>query len=190
MGVLPRKINQEMIPEDYITQYLRSYRKEVSRFMDLERKVVQSSAVDVPNVEILPRGSRVGHVHREAAMKHIEKMADEGYITPTEAAQRVEQIYNAKQQSEINTMTADLPNYEDVRGWWVKRDWDKPGYYAPAFLAGLTLSLITVIIPVTVLTAEHEFNRQHPAGFAIGLICLIMGIVGFAGNVGGWIYKS
>jgi hypothetical protein len=152
-------------------------------------KIVNGEVEKYQEVNILPRGTRIGHAERRSAMKHILDMKDRGYITEQEADARLNAAQNAEKQGDITTLTTDLPAPFHKPGFFESYDWDKTRYWAPTLVVGMALSAMLAIVPASVLGADHLFP-QTGLGLGVGLPCLVFGIVGFFGCLAGIISKS
>lgn len=157
--------------------------------MDYKNRVVQGEVeVRTEGVNIL-NAARVGHSDREATMRHIEDVAERGYIQPTEAEARIKAAQNAEKRAELNSLTADLPapfhKPNLIQSW----DWDKTSCWLPTLLSGLGVSGVLAILPTAVLAQEHLFPHDVSA-LSFGVITMILGIIGFFSCIVGIICKA
>jgi hypothetical protein len=151
--------------------------------------VVPGAVEKYQEVNILPRGVRIGHGERRNAIKHILDMQDRGYITEQEADARVKAVQSAEKQGDIVTLTTDLPAPFHKPGFFEAYDWDETRYWAPTLVVGMALSAMLAIVPASVFGAEHMFP-QTGLGLGVALPCLVFGIVGFFSCLAGIIAKS
>jgi hypothetical protein len=153
-------------------------------------RVVPGSALSAPEgVNIMPSGTRAGNADRDRAINHIAQMAEQGYITPDEADKRVKHAENLENIATLRVLTSDLPAPLDTRAWWESYNWDNMRHWVPTLIGGMTLSAVTVVVPTSVLNAEHLFPNT-PLGLGIGIFTLIVGVIGFFACLAGIIVKS
>jgi hypothetical protein len=152
---------------------------------------VVSGEVEVFNegVNILGNGQRVGHGERRAAMKHILDVKDRGYITDQEAEARLKAAQAAEKQTELNSLTTDLPAPFYQPGYFQAWDWEQTKYYVPTLLTGVGFSTILAIVPTAALVQDHLFPH-NPIALVLGIITMLLGTLGFFACIGGLITKG
>jgi Domain of unknown function (DUF1707) len=145
--------------------------------------------VPVEGVNILSNGTRVGHGERRGTMKHILDVKDRGYITEHEAEARINAVQQAEKAADLRSLTADLPAPFHKPGVIQSYDWDNARYWAPTLLSGMGVSAVLAIVPTAVMAQEHVFP-ENPVALAMGIMCILFGIIGFFACVGSIIAKS
>jgi hypothetical protein len=146
--------------------------------------------VPVEGVNILGNGTRIGHGERRATMKHILDVKDRGYITDQEAEARINAVQQAEKQAEINTLTSDLPApFHKPPNLIQSYDWDNTRYWVPTLLSGMGLSAVLAIVPTAVMSQDHVFPHNSTA-LALGIMCILFGIIGFFACIVSIIAKS
>ena len=153
-------------------------------------KVVHGE-VEIRNegVNILGVGQRIGHGERRAAMKHILDVNSRGYITDQEAEARIKAAQSAEKETELRSLTTDLPAPFYQPGYFQSWDWEETKYWVPTLLTGVGLSTILAIVPTAVLAQDHLFPH-NPTALVFGIITMLLGTIGFFASVGGIIVKG
>jgi hypothetical protein len=151
------------------------------------RKVV-SGEVEVRHegVNILGNGTRVGHDDRRGAMRHIMDVHQRGYITGDEAEARMKAAQNAEKRGDLTSLTSDLPAPFAKAAW--RYDWGKTSHWLPTLLGSMGFSAVLAVVPTAVLSQEHLFPH-NAAALGLGIVCILLGIIGFFASIGGIIAK-
>src|SRR5579864_1819392 len=101
------------------------------------KDIIQGSSVS-REMEIRPRGSRIGHSQRTRAKAHVRKMLEEGYLNGKDAGARVNHIENAETSDQVLAAITDLPAMTIPSR---KLSWSRKSFYVPVLLSGIFLSL-------------------------------------------------
>jgi hypothetical protein len=145
------------------------------------KEIIRKSDVQdvMRDANLLPPGSRTGHDSRVAAMNHIEKMRDDGYIDEAEAATRLHYVSAAKTNQELQVFTADLPAPADPRTTRQRiidsYNFQKKAWFVPILLVMTIGFAVLAVLPSTIAGNDHWWTTLH--GMVLCVPSILIGSV-------------
>jgi DUF1707 SHOCT-like domain len=124
---------------------------------------------------------KIGDVHREACVAHLQSAFAAGFLTDDEMQDRISAALGARTDGRLAMITADLPTSLELRGRKARvRVRDRMARHPVVLiLGGGIASVVTAIVPpVYIANLPHPGGHIGALGSVIMALTIIIGVIG------------